>query len=171
MTSNIVLIGYRGCGKSTIGKLLAERTGKLYISTDGKITEKAGMSIPAIVEKHGWQYFRDLESSVVEEVSGLENFVIDTGGGVVLRGQNVGHLKKNGRLILLTAALEKIVERIQSDPNRPPLKEGMSFMEEQKKVLEERAPIYKAAADFTVDTSNEPADSCVDRIISYITKN
>lgn len=167
---NIVLIGYRGCGKSTIGRLLAARTGKGYISTDEQIVKKAGMGIPDIVEKHGWKYFRDLESSVAEEVSAMEDIVMDTGGGIILREQNVKHLKKNGKLILLTADLEKIVDRIQSDPNRPPLKEGMSFIEEQKKVLEERNPIYRAIADFSVDTSHESADSCVDKIILYISQ-
>lgn len=167
---NIVLIGYRGTGKSAVGKILAEKTGREYISTDEKIVEKAGMSIPMIVGKNGWTHFRDMESLVAAEVSSLSGVVIDTGGGMILREENVNHLKKSGRLILLTASLEKIVERIEADPNRPPLKEGMSFLDEQKKVLEERNPIYHAIADFTVDTTEEPIPMCVEKIIAYISR-
>lgn len=167
---NIILTGYRGTGKSTIGKALAERTGKGYMSTDEKIVEKTGMTIPMIVEKHGWDYFRDVESTVAEGVSGLNDFVVDTGGGMILREQNVEYLKKAGKLILLTADLEQIVKRIQADSNRPALKEGLSFMDEQKKVLEERNPIYHAIADFTVDTSQNSVDFCIEEIISFVSQ-
>ncbi len=168
---NIILIGYRGTGKSTIGKILAQKTGKSYMSTDERIVKKVGTPIPVIVEKHGWDYFRDTESAVAEEVSHLTGFVIDTGGGIILREENVQYLKNTGKLILLTSNLEKIVARIQSDTNRPPLKEGMTFLDEQKKVLEERNPKYHAIADFTVDTSHESVEACTEKIISYLTNS
>lgn len=170
MKMNIVLIGYRGTGKSTIAKGLAEKMGRNRISTDEMIVEKAGMPIPRIVEKHGWDHFRDVESEVAAEVSRLTDHVIDTGGGIILRKENVACLRGTGKLILLTSRLEKIVERIEADPNRPALKEGMSFLEEQKKVLEERNPIYHSVADFTVDTSTESIDSCVNRIFAYVSR-
>ena len=77
---NIILIGYRGTGKSTIGKILAAKTGRRYISTDERIVEKAGMHIPQIVEKHGWTHFRAVQTTVAAEGSGLSNHVIDTRG-------------------------------------------------------------------------------------------
>jgi len=169
-STNVILIGYRGTGKSTIGKILAAKTGRTYVSTDQRIVEKAGMSIPQIVEKQGWTHFRDVESEVAAEVCGLSNHVIDTGGGIILREENVQRLKECGRLILLTASLETIVSRIQADPNRPPLKEGMTFLEEQKKVLEERNPIYRSIAELTVDTSKESIDSCVGVIVDCLSR-
>ena len=82
---NIVLIGYRGTGKSVVGKLVSERLRIKCIAMDARIVEKAGMSIPDIVENHGWAIFRDMESEVTRELAKLDNIIIDTGGGVIER--------------------------------------------------------------------------------------
>lgn len=165
---NIVLIGYRGTGKSAIGKVLAEKLGRPLIPMDARIGKKAGMSIPEIVERHGWDYFRDLESEVVEEISSKDNYIIDCGGGVILREENVKNLKRNGKCFLLKADIETIIKRIQGDANRPALKEGMSFKEEQEKVLKERDPKYKAAADVEIDTSILSIEQAVEKILENI---
>ena len=94
---NIVLIGYRGTGKSTVGKVLAGRLGRTLVSTDAEIVRRAGQPIPEIVAKHGWEYFRDLESTVCQELATREGLVIDTGGGAILRPQNVESLKYSAR--------------------------------------------------------------------------
>ena len=109
---NIVLIGYRGTGKSTVGKVLAKRLGLAVVSTDAEIVRRAGQTIPEIVTKHGWDYFRDLESAVCQELATREGLVIDTGGGAILRPQNVEHLKKTGTLFWLTASVATIAMRI-----------------------------------------------------------
>ena len=96
---NIVLIGYRCCGKTSAGKYIAEKLNRKFIDTDDLIKEKAESSIDDIVFRHGWQYFRELEKGVIKEVSSNDNLVIATGGGVVTERENVDNLKKNGLII------------------------------------------------------------------------
>ena len=151
---NIVLIGYRGTGKSAVGRLLAEQLGRTLVSTDGVIIEKAQQSIPEIVEQSGWDYFRDLESTVCKEIGRQDNLVIDTGGGAILRSDNVEHLKTNGVIFWLTADIQTIVNRIGGDTQRPSLTGSKSFVEEIEDVLRERRPKYQAAADHTVSTDD-----------------
>ena len=86
---NIVLMGYRGTGKSTVGKVLAVKLGWPLVSTDAEIVRRAGRSVPEIVAQHGWEYFRDLESTVCWEFSAQDRLIIDTGGGAILRQENV----------------------------------------------------------------------------------
>lgn len=165
---NIILIGYRGTGKSTIGKVLAEKLNRPLISMDELITKKGNQSVPEMVEKHGWDHFRDIESEVASEVSTKDNCIIDCGGGVILRDQNIKNLKKNGKCFLLKADIETIIERIHGDANRPALKKGMSFKEEQEKVLKERDTMYKTAADIVIDTSLISIDQSVEKILDNI---
>lgn len=165
---NIILIGYRGTGKSTIGKVLAEKLNRPLISMDELITKKGNQSVPEMVEKHGWDHFRDIESEVASEVSTKDNCIIDCGGGVILRDQNIKNLKKNGKCFLLKADIETIIERIHGDANRPALKKGMSFKEEQEKVLKERDTKYKTAADIVIDTSLISIDQSVEKILDNI---
>ena len=165
---NIVLIGYRGTGKSTIGKIIAKKLTRPLISTDKLVVEKIGMSIPEIVEKHGWDFFRDIESEVVIEISNKDNCIIDCGGGIILRNENVNNLKNNGICFLLKADIETIIARIQGDSNRPALKKGMSFRKEQEKVLIEREPLYKGAADMEIDTSLLSIDQSVEKILNKL---
>ncbi len=151
---NIVLIGYRGTGKSTVSRILAFKLRRTLVKTDQKIVERAGVSIPRLVEQKGWEAFRRLEAEVVERVAQTtRDSVIDCGGGVVLNEENVRRLKQAGKTVLLTAAFETILKRIKNDPNRPPLKQGMTFEEEQRKILAEREARYNAAADLVFDTT------------------
>ena len=155
---NVVLIGYRGTGKSTVGKVVAARLGRQIVSTDQEIVRRAGSSIPDIVAAHGWDYFRDLESAVCQDLAGRDNLVIDTGGGAILREHNVEVLKRNGRLIWLTASVETIASRIGSDTQRPSLTGTKSHVEEIRDVLTDRLPRYQAAADVTIATDNRSID-------------
>ncbi|MDA8137865.1 MAG: shikimate kinase [Desulfobacteraceae bacterium] len=149
---NIVLIGYRGTGKSAVGKIVAERLKMKYISMDARIVEKAGMAIPDIVTKVGWPGFRDLESAVAREFAGQDNLVIDTGGGVIERPENIPALKPNGFIIWLKASPEVIVSRIKDGTQRPALTQGKTFTEEVIEVLSQRTPKYQDAAEFEIDT-------------------
>jgi shikimate kinase len=162
---NIVLIGYRGTGKSVIGGLLARRLGMPYVGMDARIVERAGMSIPEIVEKHGWPAFRDLESAVALELAGRDHLVIDTGGGVIERGENVEALRENGCLIWLQASVETIVSRIQHGTERPALTSGRSFTEEVAEVLARRTPKYRDAAHHEIETDRLTPEQIVDRIV------
>ena len=161
---NIVLIGYRGTGKSSVASVLANRLGWKRVSTDAEIVARAKHSIPEIVQAFGWEYFRDLESEVCREVGGQDRLVIDTGGGAILRPQNVEALKANGRLFWLTAEISTIEARIGGDTQRPSLTGSKSFIDEIADVLKERRPTYRAAADHIIPTDQQSVTDIADTI-------
>jgi shikimate kinase len=165
---NIVLIGYRGTGKSTVGKVLAARLGHELVSTDAEIVKRAKQSIPEIVAQHGWEYFRDVESDVCRDLAERDQLVIDTGGGAILRPQNVEVLKRNGKLIWLTATVESITARIGGDTQRPSLTGTKSFVDEIREVLRDRAPKYQTAADHVVQTDGRPIQQLVEAILALM---
>jgi len=151
---NIVLIGMRGSGKTTVGKLLAKRLGKQFIEMDELIVQKAGHSIPDIVKRYGWEKFRDIEEEVTREVAAQDNVVNATGGGVVTREKNIQELKKKGKLVWLKASPDTLLRRIGDDQYRPSLT-GRSPREDLEAVLAERTPIYERVADFIMDTEDK----------------
>jgi shikimate kinase len=161
---NIVLIGYRGTGKSSVATVLANRLGWERVSTDAEIVARAKQSIPEIVQAFGWEYFRDLESEICREVGSKDRLIIDTGGGAILRPQNVEALKVNGRLFWLTAEIPTIETRIGGGTQRPSLTGSKSFIEEIADVLEERRPKYRAAADHVIPTDQQSVTHVADTI-------
>ena len=165
---NIVLIGYRGTGKSTVGKVLAARLGRPQVSTDAEIVRRAGQTVPEIVAQHGWEHFRDLESTVCREFSAQDRLIIDTGGGAILRQENVACLKKNGVLFWLTASVATIASRIGRDTQRPSLTGTKSFVEEIEEVLAVRMPKYREAADHIVLTDGCTINQIVETILSSV---
>ena len=162
---NIVLIGYRGTGKSVVGQLVAERLDMKCIAMDDRIIEKAGMSIPDIVKNHDWAKFRDIESEVAREMAKLDNVIIDTGGGVIERPENIEALQTNSHIIWLKASVDTIVSRIEGGTERPSLTGGKSFTEEVAEVLERRTPKYKSAAQYEIDTDQLTPEQVADRVI------
>jgi shikimate kinase len=165
---NIVLIGYRGTGKSTVGRLLAARLGREFVSTDAEIVKRALRTIPEIVAQQGWDYFRDLESDICRELASRDQLVIDTGGGAILRAQNVEALKKDGTLFWLTASVETIAKRIGGDNQRPSLTGTKSFIDEIQDVLRERTPKYHAAADHSIATDNRSINQLVETLLTLV---
>ncbi|HEX5543910.1 MAG TPA: shikimate kinase [Nitrospira sp.] len=161
---NIVLIGYRGTGKSSVATVLENRLGWERVSTDAEIVARAKQSIPEIVQAFGWEYFRDLESEICREVGSKDRLIIDTGGGAILRPQNVEALKVNGRLFWLTAEIPTIETRIGGGTQRPSLTGSKSFIEEIADVLEERRPKYRAAADHVIPTDQQSVTHVADTI-------
>ena len=137
---NIVLIGMPGTGKSIIGKLLSELTGKTLQDTDAKIEEEAEMTIPEIFEKEGEAGFRDRESAICKKLGKERNLIIATGGGAILRPENVAALRQNGTLVHITRSIDKLPTR-----GRPLSKN----IEALKKMEAQRMPLYKSAADIT----------------------
>ena len=135
------------------------------VSLDEEIVREAGMPIPEIVDKHGWPWFRDLESEIVERCARRENTILDTGGGVILRPQNTENLRRGGALFWLKASVEVIVARIRESTERPSLTEGRSFLGEVEEVLSERLPLYRAAADREIDTDRLTPSGVADEII------
>ena len=162
---NIVLIGYRGTGKTAVGAIVAERLGMKCISMDEKIVEKTGMPIPEFVEKHDWPAFRDVESGIARELSGLDHIVIDSGGGVIERPENIDALRANGILVWLKASVDVIVSRIEKGTERPSLTGAKSFTDEVAEVLERRIPKYTAAAQYEIDTEHLTPEQVADEIV------
>ena len=164
---NIVLTGYRGTGKTEVSKRLEALTGRARISTDELIVKTQGMTIPEIVERRGWDYFRDAESAVVEEVCARDGLIIDTGGGVILRAKNIQALKRGGVVFWLDAPAQIIRLRIGRDTQRPSLTGTQSFSDEIEKVLAERTPLYKETCDYRIRTDLLSAEQAAKQIFSF----
>ncbi len=142
-TTNIVLIGMPGSGKTTLGRALAEKTGRRFADTDLLVEQKAGRGIPEIFARDGEQAFRDLESLAAAELGKETGLVIATGGGLVLREKNVEALKKNGILVFLDCP----PERLSVGKGRPLAKSR----EDLERLYARRLPVYREAADLTIE--------------------
>jgi shikimate kinase len=165
---NIVLIGMRGSGKTTVGKILAQKMGREFIEMDELVTRKMGLSIPEIVAKHGWGKFRELEEEITGQVAKLDNIINASGGGVVTREKNIIKLKKSGVLVWLQAGVDTLVSRTGEDTDRPPLAEGRTEQEDMEITFKERKPLYQQAADLTVNTENKTPEEVADLVINLL---
>ena len=151
---NIVLIGFMGTGKSSVGKILAKRLNRIWVDIDLRIEESQKRKIADIFEKEGEAHFRQLEKEMVQEVSVGTGLVITTGGGVVMDPGNMEALSKTGLVIALAAKPETIFQRVKDSRHRPLLKGG-DLMEEIRRLLSLRQPYYeKASAIFQTDGKN-----------------
>ena len=164
MTKNIVLIGLMGSGKTTIGKKVAEKLNMKFVDTDELIVQKAQKSIKLIFAEDGELFFRDLESEVIEEASRQENIVISTGGGAVLREENVDNLKKNGILFHLFATAEELFKRIKDDTERPLINTKNPV--KTLKTIQNNREIFYGQADFKINTGKTSPDEAADEIIN-----
>lgn len=164
---NLVLIGYRGTGKTVVSQELAKRLGRIRIGMDETLVQRFGESIPEFVQKNGWDAFRDAESDLARELGGREDLVIDCGGGVVVRDQNLETLKANGRVAWLKASVETIAGRISGDTQRPSLTGQKTFIEEIEEVLTQRLPLYQKGSDFAVDTDSLSVEEVAERIQAW----
>jgi shikimate kinase len=162
---NVVLVGYRGTGKSTVARLLGTALGREVVSLDAEIVREAGRPIPAIVAEHGWPHFRDLEAAVTKRVAARDGLIIDCGGGVILRDDNVANLRRDGTVFWLRAAVPTIVARIEGGTERPALTAGKTFTEEVEDVLRERTPRYAAAAHHEIDTDEVSPEDIAREIV------
>jgi len=163
---NIVLVGFMGTGKTVVGKRLAQRLNMEYVDVDELIEQQEGKKISDIFAEDGEPYFRKVEKKITRQVSGFENAVIATGGGVVLDEENIRNLKTKGVLICLSAQPEVILERTKSSVRRPLL--NVADPEEKiAALLNKRAPLY-AKADYTIDTSCLSIEEVVEKVIGII---
>ena len=151
---NIVLIGFMGAGKTSISEYLKTLFAMDVIEMDQIIAEREGMSIPDIFEVHGEQYFRDLETNLLIEMQARKNVVISCGGGTPLRECNVVEMKKNGRVVLLTASPETIFDRVKDSHDRPVIEnnKNVPFIAD---LMEKRRAKYEAAADIVINTDGK----------------
>ncbi len=160
---NIILIGFMGTGKSTVGRRLAKELGWEFIDTDLVIEEATGLTVETIFHRYGESRFRFEESLVVKKLSSSQQCVISTGGGTVLNSENFEILLKSGLVIGLYATLEAILQRAGSS-DRPLLKRSPAEIEV---LWQSRQEIY-ARAPYTIDTTNKEIDEVINEILKTI---
>jgi shikimate kinase len=163
---NIVLVGFMGTGKTTVGQILARKLNRQFIDMDSKIETNCGMPVSEIFKTRGETFFRQQEQRVIKDFLPSGDAVVATGGGAVCSSENVAGLKKNGLMICLTATANSIVGRVGADATRP-LLSAPNKEEIVARLLKERAGFYQAA-DFTVDTSSLTPEEAAGKIIGFL---
>lgn len=164
---SIILLGYRGCGKTTIGKRLADRLWQKFVDTDDLVTKAAGKTIREIFHQDGEQRFRDLEVEAVRQACEMQEVVIGLGGGAVVREENRTLLTKSQhKRLYLQCEPQELLRRIQADPlsaaNRPDLTELSGGIEEIEQVLADRDPLYRRVMTAELDVTNlSPEEAAV----------
>ena len=164
---NLVLIGFMGCGKSSVAAALGRHCQMEVVEMDQMIAGQQGLSIPEIFERYGEEYFRDLETQLLIDMQNRSNAVISCGGGVALRERNVTEMKKNGRVVLLTASPETIYERVKDSDERPILN-GNKNVEFIADMMEKRREKYEAAADVVIQTDDKTILQISEELISKL---
>jgi len=154
---NVVLIGYRGTGKSTVARQLAAELGIGWVDADVELERRAGMSIAEMFREQGEEAFRQWECLIVAELCRRENEVIALGGGAVLREENRRCMMSAGRVVWLKASPEKILQRIEADPStsgRRPNLTTSGGLEEVQSLLHQREPLYRRCAELEIETDD-----------------
>ena len=165
----LLLIGYRATGKSSAGRMLAQRLGLKFVDTDDLIEERAGKCVSDLVQEAGWPAFRAMEKEILREVTQSgDSAIVACGGGVVLHEDVLADLPTDVHVAWLTASVDTIVKRMEgdsrSDALRPSLTSASSLRQEVKDVLAEREPLYRKFSQFTVDTEGLKSAETVDAL-------
>jgi shikimate kinase len=169
MSSLLYLIGARGTGKSTVGRVLAARLGWGFVDADERLEAAAGRTIADIFAAEGEKGFRDRESAVLAELAGMSHHVIATGGGIVLREANRELLRRSGAIVWLIAAPEAAYARLSADPTtaaRRPNLTPQGGIEEVRAVMAAREPLYREVAQIIVDSGSLSPESVADAILT-----
>ncbi|GKH33738.1 chorismate mutase [Muricomes sp. OA1] len=164
---NIVLIGFMGAGKSTVSDYLSTMFAMRIVEMDQVIADREEMSIPDIFATYGEEYFREQETKLLIELQNKKNTIISCGGGAALRAENVAEMKKNGRVVLLTASPETVYERVKDSDDRPVLKENNN-VEFIADLMENRREKYEAAADIVIQTDNKTVLQVCEELITKL---
>lgn len=167
----VTLIGYRGCGKTVVGRQLAQRLGWSFIDTDQTIEEQAGRTIREIFETDGEMAFRRMEADLLDDALAHQRCVISAGGGAVLARRNRKAIRSNGVCVWLTAPAEELQRRIEADTRsaaqRPELT-NRSGLQEVEAVLQARLPVYEATAEHVVSTAGRSIEQVVDAVLETL---
>jgi shikimate kinase len=165
---NIIFIGMRGTGKSTVGLALSKCLGMPFIETDREIEKRVGMSISEFISLRGWNAFRMMESSVIEGLRSLDNTIISSGGGTVLNFKNIEIFQSNGIVIWLTASLETMYQRTKDDDQRPFLTNAATRREDIRDTLKIRESLYKSASQLMISTDTDGVSHCIKSITKFL---
>ncbi len=164
---SIFLVGPMGAGKSTVGRVLAERLQYEFVDSDHVIEERTGASIPMIFDIEGESGFRDREEGVLDDLTQRPQLVLATGGGVVEREENRKHLRSRGFVVYLKSPVESLIQRTKHDRNRPLLQQpnpGKVLRE----LMERREPWYMEMADLVIETQQVPVHRVVKKIVDQL---
>ncbi len=168
---NVVLIGYRCTGKTSVGKKLSEKLRRPFVDTDDLIVDQAGMTVEQIVKEGGWPLFRGWEKDIIQKISLSEGIIIATGGGAMEDRDNRAAMMKKGLFVWLTADPETIISRMRYDRNSETQRPSLSECDLNTEVImtiEKRAPVYRELAHLTIDTAEKGVDSIVDEICGFL---
>ncbi|MCD8198345.1 MAG: shikimate kinase [Lachnospiraceae bacterium] len=167
---NLILIGFMGAGKTSVGNCLACETGMDFLDTDERIVAEQGMEISAIFEKYGEPYFRDLETDLLERMqTDTENSVISVGGGMPMRERNRELLRSLGCVVYLVASKKTILGRVQNDGTRPMLN-GEDLEKRVERLMREREALYREAAHFRLQTDERSIPEVAREVLSEARK-
>lgn len=153
---NIILIGFMATGKTTVGKLLAQKLNMKFVDTDKLIEKNEDMSINEIFNIYGENYFRKIENKIIKNLENKNNTVISTGGGIILNSQNIDILRKNGKIFFLDTSIEKIKDRLKNNKSRPLNKDLQSIID----LYESRYNLYLNAADYILNSDKTLSETC-----------
>ncbi len=169
-TQNIFLVGLMGAGKTSVGRLLSRRMGKVFYDSDHVIEDRTGVKIMVIFDIEGETGFRSRERDVIKELVGKKGIVLATGGGSILDSENRQHLKNNGIVIYLHASVGELVRRTNNDSKRPLLR-TKNVKAKLEGLYIERDPLYRSIADLIFETKNQSVAELVQRVTFSIKKN
>lgn len=165
---NIVLIGFMGCGKTSVTKELAKLLNLDFIDMDEEIEKAESKTVSELFRDYGEAYFRDLETAYLKSLDGQKNKIISTGGGVILRNENIEMLKKVGIVVFLQADVAHILKNIKDDQKRPLLQAEEDLEGKISRMLEIREPLYLRTANVIIQTSGKPIKNIVDEILAIL---
>jgi shikimate kinase len=164
---NLYLIGYRGSGKSAVGAALGKMLGREHLDSDELIEQRTGLTIQQIFSTKGEEYFRELETEVIQSFDAAKKLVVSLGGGAILQEENRLWLRAMGRMVWLVASVETLYLRIKADPNSPARRPSLTNLDEMSEiafVLSEREPIYSLCADFKIEVNDLTIEEVAERI-------
>ena len=164
---NIIIVGAMGSGKSAIGKLLAIKLDKKYIDTDYEIEVKNNCDISTLFEKYGEKIFREKESEILDALTDINNHVIATGGGIILKEENINLLKEIGLIVFLDISLKAQIKRVKYRKHRPLLKNDDLHIQ-LKKLKKDRDPVYNNISDYIIDVSDKDKTTVVEEIYNKL---
>ena len=168
---NLVLIGYRAVGKTTVGTLVARELGRPFVDLDALLEQEAGEPIPELVRREGWPEFRRREKAIVQQYAARSGQVVATGGGVVLDPENTAQLKATGKLVWLKAAPATIKARLRQDSKETAGRPGLTSrgtLAEVEEVLAAREPLYQDAATVSLAVDTLPASAVAGRLVEMV---
>ncbi len=168
MNSNIIfIVGLMGSGKTSVGKILAKKVGRNFFDTDQEIIKNEKLDISQIFNKYGEDYFRELEHTILKKIISNEGSIVSTGGGIVLKKENIDIMKDNGIIIFLNIDVETQIARIKNKKNRPLLKNS-NLEDDLKNMKNDRDKIYESISNFKVDVSRITKYKAIDDIQLYL---